>query len=969
MTPRTNRDAGVRWCVAASMVLVSIAGWTPSVAAQSPAMVPNYSGGLHPTVHVDDGKSAWMILGASFASAHKGGTIKVSYKLEPGFRVEVHEDCAPQVTRVPPGGVAAPTVVELRPGAGAAAVVCSFDDATPAADLPVGSCRYWIDPGATFHRGVVRIQYTDLLADGYAWSVKNLGLQDLADCEEGAGGFELTVADFDSAALDMDALDDTGGVSPPDPPGLPQVTEVFERKPVKLLFVVDRSGSMRSSMCNPDVAYCNANRWDVVRKAVTAALETILPYAWTTPHAESDGMGGQTWYPADEFAVVPFNRVAVPPDGFSFFEWHPISDEPLDAEVSPESRIATLTTQLDAIEPSGSTSFGAGMIAREPDLEAVETVSGEDVPPEDRMQLVLLFTDGRQNRNPRLRFHDDLVQIFDTDELVGGRTYAAGAGDGVQICPFALSADEPGDGIWGELEAIADARCAGLHGEDIHLDTAVDAGGDVDTTMLQQFFVQVMHRALQGDKLELANRIVGVSRRGEQGYTGDVHSFYVGRQDPDFTLLISTRFTGWSPLARVVLWKDGVAFDALPSGQHNDPLPRLPNLTVREGRGYHVFHARPPLGQIDGQDLSFAGEWKIRLEHWEVSEMDYEILQTSDNTRLATEFQAFQPTPGVGQPLVVEALVTEGGQPVTTLGRSVTAVVSGPTTGLGNVMSASEMLVSGQLGPEDDPLSPAGQLAAEMLAGSERDLLLSAIASGQRRTVTLIHVADGLYRAELTPQVEGAYRVSFHLDGETPENGRITRAYRTVRRVPVVPDPDASALFINALGEYCGVVPQISPTYAESSGLAAAQSASPTAIALPPRPNFPGGCFQVTLRPADIQGNLVGPGKSDQLHIGSADAGMTYEVTDNLDGSYTIIVGYLTPPTGDPTLGLLGVTLPVDLTAVDDHLEGCEDCGCCCNPAKAVSRRGDTPRALGLVLGLALTLGLVVLGFRRRTMR
>ena len=118
MTPRTNRDAGVRWCVAASMVLVSIAGWTPSVAAQSPAMVPNYSGGLHPTVHVDDGKSAWMILGASFASAHKGGTIKVSYKLEPGFRVEVHEDCAPQVTRVPPGGdpTMAPGTYHAPPG-------------------------------------------------------------------------------------------------------------------------------------------------------------------------------------------------------------------------------------------------------------------------------------------------------------------------------------------------------------------------------------------------------------------------------------------------------------------------------------------------------------------------------------------------------------------------------------------------------------------------------------------------------------------------------------------------------------------------------------------------------------------------------------------------------------------------------------------------------------------------------------
>ena len=536
-------------------------------------------------------------------------------------------------------------------------------------------------------------------------------------------------------------------------------------------------------------------------------------------------------------------------------------------------------------------------------------------------------------------------------------------GELADVCPFVMAADDKSAGYWDKLESIAAARCSGGMFESIDLSTLVDPALAPDASQLQQFFLQIAHHTLQGDKLELAATGAGrLPLDPENRTVSGSFDFVVGHQDPTFNVLLSWE-EGFFWMESMVLVKDDVRYPIYSHDTaYHDPRIEQSVQVVRGDRHVSVT-ARPPVYLSQQGGVAFPGEWELRWTarsgYYEVVTPDtftYNVFVTSDNTVLATEFDAFQPTEGVGEPMVVEARVTEAGAPVTGLGEAITVRVSGPDLGLGNVLTASDAAPADS--PEqDDPLTLAARKAAAMLASDERTELLAAMGFDNTFELPLVHIGDGIYRVEFTPVVEGGYQFHFELDGTTPRNGRITRAYALSRRVRVVPAAAATPIVTAQLADDC------------SAGDSAPTAGSEMAAFV--RQSFPGGCFRADLTPRDAQGNYVGPGKAESFRLGISDAspGATVFVLDNLDGSYTVYLGYEEEPRSDPVLSLNGTPLRIDIVEGDDDPgdDPGEFCigNCCCDPTARGCRAGGGARGLTLALGAAL-LALLAFVARRR---
>lgn len=554
--------------------------------------------------------------------------------------------------------------------------------------------------------------------------------------------------------------------------------------------------------------------------------------------------------PDDEFAVALFDNDVERSNRFDLTTLDSTSIEAFEIELSTRS-------------PGGSTSIGAGVTAFESDLIGEGAANFN--------QIILLFTDGDQNTAPYLVTNSTQALINPTtDSPVGAgvREFAEGR---VAICPFALRADAPADTLGTTyLQDIAtQGGCNGL------LNTAMNV--DPSDPNLIQFFLEVLNNTLIGDKLEL--NAVQSGKIAQGGSEQASESFIISEDDPVFTLLLNWAEIG-NGLIGLELSKDGVTFDLLPPPSAVTVVrPR-----VERGPDYMAVTLRKPFCNDQGDCVKGAGEWSLTLKpFFKVSnEFNYNLFTMTDNQTLASNFHASQSHKGVGSPLTLEATLTEGGLPLTGLpDGAVTAVVARPDAGLGNVLSAAD--VDALAGPEGDSISAAGRKAAAMLADPDlRAQLLAALDAGKLQTVTLSESDPGVYRGDFTDTVvEGAYTVNFFVDAEAPDNGRFMRTFKTMYYVSVVPDQDATTDTVATL-------------------------------AIDPCP-YPGGCFAIDVQPKDGAGNLLGPGKASLFTLPDFKGVQLEPVADNLNGTYTIKVGYPEGVSGNPTLDIYGVQITPDV--------------------------------------------------------
>ena len=436
----------------------------------------------------------------------------------------------------------------------------------------------------------------------------------------------------------------------------------------------------------------------------------------------------------------------------------------------------------------------------------------------------------------------------------------------IDVCPFALRADDM-SGMLGTtyLQSIADQRCDGL------MNSAMDI--DPSNPDLVQFFLQVLHKALIGDKLELVQVTSGQMTRGGEDPSAS-GTFKTSREDVAFTVLIDWAERG-NGLEKFILSKDGVNFPVTGG---------LNRMRTSSGDTYMAITLRQPFCRHDGKCVKSEGEWKLDMQpFFEVKNtFTYNLFVSADNASLASEFHVSQPEPGVGRPLRVTASLSEAGKPIQGLpAGSVRAVLSRPKASLGNMLAKAD--VKPMQIPDADPISAAGLKASAMLADPTlRPSILDALEPSVETELILKESKPGLYQASYHDTlVSGIYFVRFHVNGKSAVNGDFTRTFASARAVEVMADENATLATVRVA---------------------------------PIRPcRLAGGCYAITLTPVDTAGNLLGPGKASLIKITEFPGRILNPISDELDGRYTIRVGYPKPSPENPVIEIPGAKLTVEI--------------------------------------------------------
>lgn len=713
--------------------------------------------------------------------------------------------------------------VTLTPVQGASPVTCTETASKPPGEpstSDLGTCRFRL-----FSPNEIHLYYYGAVGTGMSYAI-----QGIADTSGGNN-----IVDFDSTSL-------AGTITP-----------TATRKPVRLLLVLDKSGSMAWSS-RPDVSgcagynaptqeKCKPSRWELMSTAVDALLQVAHTYA----------------VPGDEFGAVLFDAN------------NPVSDANTQTFIplTPGNVGAFLGLLGSTWSPGGGTSFGAGMEKWEDSGDANSITDNKG----DFDYQIIALTDGEQNTAPFLAAGADRldpnVYLNPTHNAPGGHKFVEPGGDEtINVCPVGMRFGNPSPDLsWG-LDDIAERRCAGFD----YIADVIGANAGVSELRddLVGFFLEFLNGALVGDKLELMGSDKGSAMPVRRAVSID-ESFLVSDLDRIFTVHLSHGAVG-TVAHGFRLEKDGKVFELIPE---NTAL----NAGVHSSARSLTATLRSPFCNRAGECVSPGGEWRLQYAATTpaTGAFEYNVFYISDNPKLATSFHTEQALPGIGKPLTLEARIEEGGAPVTGIPQGgVVAVIRGPNQSLGNVLSAGR--TDPPAAPGEDSVSTADLKVQGMLMNpSTSQDILAALIAGNPVTVDLTEGDPGVYSAQFLPPSSGVYQVRYLVDTQAPLNGRFTRTFNQSRYVPVAVDDAATYVAATITPFGC---------------------------------SQPGGCYRILLIPQDALGNLVGPGWTNWFRP-PTDALFTTPVLDRLDGSYEIRVGYPNklPPGERPGVDFGSVTL------------------------------------------------------------
>ena len=605
------------------------------------------------------------------------------------------------------------------------------------------------------------------------------------------------------------------------------------RVPDRLILVLDKSGSMNWSSHPTDVGCgvytspppgCGPSRWTILNQAISQMLATAEPYVEL----------------GDRFGVALFDSTVNVDNRMDFAEFN----------------LADISNFISDRTPGGGTSIGAGITSFETELIADAS---------DYHQTILLFTDGDQNQPPYLVTDGSRVLINPTTFSTAGTGIHEFAPNMVDICPFALRADDV-SGMLGStfLQSVGELRCDSLMNSTVSISPS--------DPELVGFFMQVLNKSLIGDKLEIAQVTSGQIKRSEHASVSE--KFTTSRQDLAFTVLVNWAEPG-NNLKRVLLRKDGIDF----------PVTDGPNrIHTAKGDTYMAITLRQPYCRSDGKCVKSEGEWTLQMwpSFMTASSFTYNCYVNVDNASLASKFRVLQSQPGVGHPLRLTAWLTEAGAPIQGLPvGSVRAVLSRPKASLGEVLSKAKVAPAKR--PDADPISEAGLKASAMLADPKlRRCILDAIRPSVKKEIILMESTPGFYEATYgDTKVSGIYSVRFKVKGKSTANGNFTRTFSSARSVEVMVDGKATLSTVK--------VSTISPC------------------------DQPGGCYSITLTPVDIAGNLLGPGKTRLIKVTKFSGQILKPISDELDGRYTVRISYPNTSIENPMIEIQSIQFPVNL--------------------------------------------------------
>ena len=486
------------------------------------------------------------------------------------------------------------------------------------------------------------------------------------------------------------------------------------RSPVDIILCLDRSGSMNSAV--PDGTNTKIN---LLKQAVDLFMAKWAPFA----------------APDDQMGVVYFET------GVTTF---PVAG-PTDPLLLPyPAEQAAISGDVSGQSTANMTALGAGL---------KRAITGFDLSRESR-RVILLFTDGRQNQDPRV-----LTDPDGTLRLEGSR-----------LSDYNLEIHTIGVGVegvdWETLLARISAQTNALH----HFTSTPD-------TDLEEFFENQLIDCLKGNTVQLVE-----AKRG-QIKPDEVHEHRFHEPGTarrlTFSLSWSAKKSNQESPTFTVLAPGGTA---LPSPHHK-----------QTGDLFRVISYRIPI-VTSGKAINVQGEWTVRIEGpMDGFAQDYRVSMLVDDWVIHPQCKVTGDPLRVGEPIHLEAWLEKNNIAVEGLD-GVNVQVLRPSEPLGELLSLPVKGAQPQDGPE--PLT------------DRRDIKLAAIAAlpelfkrlqSRLQQLTLrknfsVH-PHGFGSKFIETTIPGTYRFTFGVTGKIPGRGQFTR--RCVRTVVVTsgpPDPERSEL-------------------------------------------------------------------------------------------------------------------------------------------------------------------------------
>lgn len=402
------------------------------------------------------------------------------------------------------------------------------------------------------------------------------------------------------------------------------------------------------------------------------------------------------------------------------------------------AQVSLIQADVDGQVPTNSTSIGAG-------LEAANTagfLADTDAAPNVR-QGILLFSDGEQNRDPRVEVVGSNLQ------LVSGTDPAVAYPAEIDVCPITLGQQTaPGFAL---MQSIAGVRCDNLN---LHISDSQETFVPAE---LESYFMGLFNDWFEGDKLEISQDITGKISKSqvlELPFRGN-------SQDVSLSVLLSWQGDNLEqeePLTFQLLAPDG------------EPVTLTNHLQI--GRNMSLITLPMPLRQQE-RAIDPEGQWTVRLlgKRIRSAQLDYHMMVIEDNATLKSSFRTVVQDPGTGEPIPVQVQLTDKDKPV--LNATVTAKVRGPREGLGDILSRTQ--ISGSPQSLDDKL----RLLAtnSQYAGLFEIDTLPLYLHDDGKDINGDSVAgDGIYSGLFNGALEeGHYNFTFDVRGKSDLNGEFDR--------------------------------------------------------------------------------------------------------------------------------------------------------------------------------------------------
>lgn len=483
-----------------------------------------------------------------------------------------------------------------------------------------------------------------------------------------------------------------------------QTYNVFIQSPMDLVLVFDQSGSMNTT------TPAGVTRWDALKES---AAGFGVFYQGLPDHAN------------DQLAIT-------------YFATNVNNSPCCNGFIAHNNTLGTtINTDLNGQSPGGSTAMGLGLKDAESKLAA--QVNGHQ-------KSILLFTDGRQNRNP-------LVETTGTEYTDGT------AIDGnTTICTIGI--DGPDMDYHTTLQNLATTH-GGSYNTTDDGNAFTFVAGDADGSLAAGFTAQYID-LLAGGSPQLIMRNVTPLPTGGAPYL--LQSFPVNKAVDLLQLQFVFNRKFETPqlvqlLAAIDIQREGtsVMTYAQPSWAGNYTNTLLLNI---------------PLGKAVGDQpaLTAEGAWTVHLK--DVTNFKVQscmLTSVADDHRLHIKKSHANKAPKVGDDFPITVALDWLQFPVT--GATVEVIVLRPGEDLGDLLARDPLIVD--VTNEGDNSLPGVQKYEALWQDSTfREKL-----KRTENLITLAHTENGVYTGvfkDLT--VAGVYRILYRIHGEQAETGKFQRA-------------------------------------------------------------------------------------------------------------------------------------------------------------------------------------------------